>query len=231
MGGSGRAADRRGLHRARTASGLLGAEARRSVAARWRGGVGAVLVSVALVAGLTACTSDPLAEQYRSGDGKGFIAADGFEVVEIPASERTEPVDFEAVLDTGETTTSDDYRGDVLVVNFWYAACAPCRVEAPVLEQVNQSFTGDDVAFLGVNLYDGAEASQAFAETYGVAYPSALASVDGSIKLAFAGQTPLNAVPVTLVLDREGRVAARVIGQISETTILETLVSDALEES
>lgn len=194
-------------------------------------GAASVLLSLALVAGLAACANDPLAEQYRSGDGKGFIAADGFEVVEIPEAERTEPVDFEAVLDTGDTTTSDDYRGEVLVVNFWYAACAPCRVEAPILEEVNRSFEGDDVAFLGVNLYDGAEASQAFAETYGVAYPSALASVDGSIKLAFAGQTPLNAVPVTLVLDREGRVAARVIGQVSETSILETLISDALEES
>ncbi|GAB2843757.1 TlpA family protein disulfide reductase [Microbacterium insulae] len=194
-------------------------------------GAASLLLSLALVAGLAACANDPLAEQYRSGDGKGFIAADGFEVVEIPEAERTEPVDFEGVLDTGDTTSSDDYRGEVLVVNFWYAACAPCRVEAPILEEVNRSFAGDDVAFLGVNLYDGAEASQAFAETYGVAYPSALASVDGSIKLAFAGQTPLNAVPVTLVLDREGRVAARVIGQVSETTILETLVSDALEES
>lgn len=194
-------------------------------------GAASLLLSLVLVAGLAACANDPLAEQYRSGDGKGFIAADGFEVVEIPEAERTEPVDFEGVLDTGDTTSSDDYRGEVLVVNFWYAACAPCRVEAPILEEVNRSFAGDDVAFLGVNLYDGAEASQAFAETYGVAYPSALASVDGSIKLAFAGQTPLNAVPVTLVLDREGRVAARVIGQVSETTILETLVSDALEES
>lgn len=189
------------------------------------------LVALSLAAGLAACTSDPLADQYRSGDGKGFIAADGFEVVEIAPEDRTEPVDFDAVLDTGDTATSDDYRGDVLVVNFWYAACAPCRVEAPLLEEVNQAFAGDDVSFLGVNLYDGAEASQAFAETYGVAYPSALATEDGSIKLAFAGQTPLNAVPVTLVLDREGRVAARVIGQISETSILETLVSDALEES
>ncbi|KRB36447.1 TlpA family protein disulfide reductase [Microbacterium sp. Root180] len=194
-------------------------------------GAASALLALVLVAGLAACTNDPLAEQYRSGDGKGFIAADGFEVVEIKPADRTEPVDFEGVLDTGEATTSDEYRGEVLVVNFWYAACAPCRVEAPLLEEVNQSFAADDVAFLGVNLYDGAEASQAFAETYGVGYPSALASVDGSIKLAFAGQTPLNAVPVTLVLDREGRVAARVIGQLSETTILETLVNDALGES
>lgn len=194
-------------------------------------GAASALVALSLVAGLAACTSDPLADQYRSGDGKGFIAADGFEVVEIAPADRTEPVDFEGVLETGGTTTSDDYRGDVLVVNFWYAACAPCRVEAPLLEEVNQAFAADDVEFLGVNLYDGAEASQAFADTYGITYPSALASVDGSIKLAFAGQTPLNAVPVTLVLDKEGRVAARVIGQLSEPTILETLVRDTLGES
>jgi thiol-disulfide isomerase/thioredoxin len=211
MGSSGPARRRAGLRRAR--------------------GAASALLALGLVAGLAACTNDPLAEQYRSGDGKGFIAADGFEVVPIPEGERTEPVDFDGVLDTGDTTTSDDYRGDVLVVNFWYAACAPCRVEAPLLEEVNQMFAGDDVAFLGVNLYDGAEQSQSFAENYGVEYPSALASVDGSIKLAFAGQTPLNAVPVTLVLDREGRVAARIIGQLSETSILKTLITETLDES
>ncbi len=124
-----------------------------------------VVRALALVAGLAACSNDPLADQYRSGDGKGFIAADGFEVVPIPEAERTEPVDFEGVLDTGGTTSSADYRGEVLVVNFWYAACAPCRVEAPILEEVNQLFEGEEVDFLGVNLYDGAEASQAFAET------------------------------------------------------------------
>jgi thiol-disulfide isomerase/thioredoxin len=196
-----------------------------------RRGAASALLLVAAIAGLAACSSDPLADQYRAGDNKGFIAADGFEVVEIPASERTEPVEFEATLDIGGTTSSADYLGDVLVVNFWYAACAPCRVEAPLLEEVNASFAGDDVDFLGVNLYDGAAASRAFADTYGVGYPSALTTVDGSIKLAFAGQTPLNAVPVTLVLDREGRVAARVIGQLSETSILETLVRDTLDEA
>lgn len=195
-----------------------------------RGAASALLV-VGLIAGLAACAGDPLAEQYRSGDNKGFVAADGFRVVEIPAAERTEPVDFEGVLDTGGTTSSADYAGDVLVVNFWYAGCAPCRVEAPELAAADTAFQGQDVAFLGVNLYDGAEASQAFAEKYGVEYPSALATEDGSIKLAFAGETPLNAVPVTLVLDKEGRVAARLIGQIEEASILETLVRETLEES
>lgn len=189
------------------------------------------LLVVGLIAGLAACTDDPLAEQYRSGDNKGFVAADGFRVVDIPADKRTEPVEFEGVLDTGGTTTSADYAGDVLVVNFWYAGCAPCRVEASELAAADAAFEGQDVAFLGVNLFDGAAASRAFAETYGVTYPSALATEDGSIKLAFAGETPLNAVPVTLVLDKEGRVAARLIGQIEDASILETLVRETLEES
>ncbi|GAA1854464.1 TlpA family protein disulfide reductase [Microbacterium koreense] len=198
----------------------------------WRGAArraASVVVALSLAATLAACTSDPLADQYREGDNKGFIAGDP-RIVEIPVDERTDPVEFEAILDTGETVTSDDYRGDVAVVNFWYAACAPCRVEAPILEEVHSDHLDDGVQFLGVNLYDGAEASLAFADTYGIEYPSALAVEDGSIKLAFAGQTPLSAVPVTLVLDREGRVAARLIGQIESASILSTLVGDALAE-
>lgn len=189
------------------------------------------LLVVGLIAGLAACTSDPLAEQYREGDNKGFVAADGFEVVEIAPSDRTDPIDFEAVLDTGDTATSADYAGDVMVVNFWYASCAPCRVEAAELAAADKEFEGQDVAFLGVNLYDGADASRAFAEKHGIDYPSALATEDGSIKLAFAGETPLNAVPVTLVLDKEGRVAARLVGPIESASILETLVRETLEES
>ena len=189
------------------------------------------LLAIGLTVGLVACSEDPLAEQYRAGDNKGFVAADGFRVVEIPAAERTDPVDFEAVLDTGGTASSADFAGEVLVVNFWYAGCAPCRVEAPELAAADEAFEGQDVSFLGVNLYDGAEASRAFAATYGVEYPSALATEDGSIKLAFAGETPLNAVPVTLVLDRDGRVAARLVGQIEDASILETLVREMLEET
>lgn len=189
------------------------------------------LAVVALVGGLAACSNDPLAEQYRAGDNKGFIAADGTRIVEIPEAERTDPIEFEGVLDSGGTVSSDDYAGQVLVVNFWYAACGPCRAEAPALEEAHAALAGEDAAFLGLNLQDSAAGSLAFAETYGVEYPSMLATEDGSVKLAFAGQVPLTAVPSTLVLDREGRVAARIIGQLSEASVLETLVRDALDAS
>jgi peroxiredoxin len=192
---------------------------------------GAALLALSLIGSLAACTNDPLAEQYRAGDNKGFIAADGFQTVEIPAADRGEPVVFEGVTETGDTVTSDDFAGEVLVVNFWYAACGPCRAEAPDLEEAYGAFEGDDVAFLGTNTQDSAAAASAFAETYDVTYPSALAATDGALKLSFAKVTPINATPTTLVLDREGRVAARIIGQLPDASILTSLVRDTLAES
>ena len=188
-------------------------------------------LALGLVTTLAACANDPLAEQYRSGDNKGFIAADGFEVVEIPAEERGEPVVFEGTTESGDEVSSADYEGDVLVVNFWYAACGPCRAEAADLEKAYSAFEGEDVAFLGINTADAPEAAAAFAETYGVSYPSVMAAEDGAVKLAFAERTPINATPTTLVLDSEGRVAARIIGQLEDDSVLKTLVRDALEES
>jgi len=119
----------------------------------------------------------------------------------------------------------------VLVVNFWYAACGPCRAEAGDLEKAHTTFEGDDVAFLGINTSDSPEAAAAFAETWGVTYPSVIAADDGAVKLAFADKTPIQATPTTLVLDRQGRVAARVIGQLPDASILTALVRTALEES
>ncbi|WP_167043870.1 TlpA family protein disulfide reductase [Microbacterium halimionae] len=179
---------------------------------------------------LASCTSDPLAEQYNAGDNKGYIAGD-LSVVEIPADERGEPVEFDGVLDNGENVSSDDYDGDVLVVNFWYAACGPCIVEAPRLEKAYQQFTDQDVAFLGVNTYDQAPTSLAFAEDNGISYPSVIAVNDGSVKLAFADATPLNATPTTIVLDKQGRVAARIVGELPDASVLTALVRDAVAET
>ena len=187
-------------------------------------------LAVSLVATLVACTNDPLADQYRAGDSKGYISGE-FQVDEIPADERGEPVVFAGTTESGEDVSSQDYAGDVLVVNFWYAACGPCRAEAADLEKAHAAFKGEDVSFLGVNTLDAPEAAAAFAETYGVSYPSVMAAEDGAVKLAFADRTPINATPTTLVLDAEGRVAARIIGQLPDDSVLTALVRDALEES
>lgn len=187
----------------------------------------AALLSVALLAGCS--SNDDLADQYREGSAKGFISGD-FRVVEIPPAERGAPVVFEGVTETGEQVSSDDYRGGVLVVNFWYAACGPCIVEAPMLEEVWQEYQAQQVSFLGVNTYDQPATALSFARDNDITYPSVIDVTDGKVKLAFAQVTPIQATPTTLVLDREGRVAARIIGQLASASILSTLVEDALEE-
>jgi peroxiredoxin len=191
----------------------------------------AALTVAALAVGLAACTQDDLADQYREGSNKGFVAADGFQTKEWAPGERGESVQFTATLDDGRTVSREDYAGQVLVVNFWYANCGPCIVEAPHLEEAYEAVQDEGVAFLGVNIYDQAATAQSFARDNGVTYPSALAVGDAALKLAFQQHTSLSAVPTTLVLDGEGRVAARLIGSVTDSSILESIVQTVVDES
>ena len=191
------------------------------------------LIALALVSAamLTGCTAnDSLAEQYRAGTGQGYISGDGAYTV-IAEADRGEPIDFAGVIENGDAVSSDDYRGEVLVVNFWYAGCPPCRLEAPDLEALAQQFAPDGVSFLGVNIYDQAPTALSFAEEFGVTYPSILDVNDGAVRLAFAGQVAPTAVPTTLVLDQQGRVAARIAGLVSEPSVLRSMISDVLAEA
>lgn len=189
----------------------------------------AAVAIAALAGGLAACSADPVTEQYLKNDNAGFIASD-FRVKEIPQDERGEPVEWAGITETGDELSSDDTVGDVTVVNFWYAACGPCRAEAADLESVWQEHQGDDVSFVGVNTYDQADTARSFAERWGVTYPSVIDVNDGAVKLAFAGATSIQATPTTLVLDREGRIAAILIGQLEGASVLSTLVADTLAE-
>lgn len=193
--------------------------------------VSSALVVLVLTAGLAACGDDPLAEQYRAGDNKGYIGADGLTVQEIPRDERGEPVSFTSETETGATVSSAGFAGEVLVVNFWYAGCAPCRVEAPRLEEAAGDLAGEAVSFLGVNTYDQAATAASFAEQFGLSYPSVIDVGDKVVTLAFAEVIPVSATPTTLVVDRQGRVAARIIGELADASILTTLVRDTLAET
>ena len=131
---------------------------------------------------------------------------------------------------TATPSASQDYAGKVLVVNFWYAGCPPCRVEAPALQQLSQKYAAQGVAFLGVNLYDSAQTAESFEKEKGVTYPSVLDRDTGSVLLAFSKTVPPKATPTTLVVDKEGRVAARILGAIPDKSILDSLISDAVAE-
>ena len=168
-------------------------------------------------------------EDDLSTDAELF-ESDGFSVVEISPDDRTDPVDFEGTTEAGDPVSDEDFAGEVYVVNFWYATCGPCIAEAPMLEQVWQETREQNVGFLGVNVYDQAATARAFAAENTVTYPSVIDVNDGGVKLAFAQATPIQATPTTLVMDRQGRVSARVIGQLESASILSALVKSALDE-
>lgn len=192
--------------------------------------VAVFLTSVALV--LTACSggNDTLAEQWREASNKGYIAGDG-STTSIAPEARTQPVVFEGVSDEGEPISSELTVGNVAVVNFWYAGCAPCRAEAPDLVTAYDEFNEQGVQFLGVNTRDGEAVSRGFANEFGIEYPSILDTVgDRAVQRAFAGQVPLNAVPTTLIMDAEGRVAHRILGRIADASQLRTLINETLAE-
>lgn len=201
------------------------------VRVRWRALLLVLPVLAAVLSlSLAGCSSnESLAAQYRSGSDQGYIAGDG-SVVEYAPAQRGEPVTFEGTLANGHTVSSQQYRGHVLVVNFWYAGCPPCREEAPELEKLFQKYRNEGVDFLGVNLYDSAATVQSFEADKSITYPSVLDRDTGSVLLAFSKTVPPKSTPTTLVVDREGRVAARILGALPGPGILDSFISDVLAE-
>lgn len=182
-----------------------------------------------LAVALAACTSnDPLAKQASAGDNKNYIAGDG-SVTEYGAADRKDPVQFKATLFDGSAVDSATFAGQVTVLNFWYAACAPCRLEAPDMQSLHTEFEPKGAKFLGVNVRDEKATAEAFERNFGLSYPS-IVDKDGGVLLAMTQYVPPAAVPTTLVLDKKGRVSARILG-VAEKGTLKALITSALAEN
>ncbi|MFD7685226.1 TlpA family protein disulfide reductase [Streptomyces sp. NPDC059781] len=117
-----------------------------------------------------------------------------------------------------------DYKGKVVVLNVWGSWCNPCRAEAKYFAKVAGEYADQDVQFVGINTRDGSTtAALAFEKDFGIPYPS-LYDPTGKLMLRFEkGTLNPQAVPSTLVLDREGRIAARSLTSLSEERLLKML--------
>ncbi len=165
-------------------------------------------------------TVQDVADQgYQSGDGS---------TTTWPQARRSEPLELSGTDFEGATRDVSEWRGDVVVLNTWYAACPPCRAEAPDLVALAGDYADSGVHLLGINGTDAAGAAQAFQRQFGVPYPS-IADTEGAATAALQGVVPVNAVPTTVLLDRQGRVAARILG-LADATTLRAVVEDLLAE-
>lgn len=184
----------------------------------------ALMVAALVAVALTGCGS---ASTDDGGAGTGFVSGDGSIVVLDPAERQPAPA-IEGDLLGGGRWSLAEQRGLVVVLNVWASWCAPCRAEAPVLEETWREFADQGVAFVGLDTRDSTAAALAFVETYDITYPNVI-DADGRLQLAFRDTLPPQAIPSTVVVDREGRVAARVLGRVSGPSlagIIESLLAE-----
>ncbi len=175
------------------------------------------------VALLAACGGKALGSE-AAGKAGGFKAATGYNVSDVAPGDRDRKPAFSGKDFAGKRVTQQDLRGSVAVVNFWASWCGPCRKEERNLEDLWQRFGPRGVAFLGVNTRDTKVDARAFIEEFGVTYPSIF---DPYAKIAYKFRVVY--LPVTYVLDKQGRIAATIVGATVDTSAIERILERELE--
>lgn len=165
-----------------------------------------LLLLIALT--LAGCSSDGVS---AGDDERSFVSGDGTITVLAAGQRPQAPVLSGPTLD-GTPFDPASTEGKVTVVNLWASWCAPCRAEAPTLVRLANEYR--DVAFVGMLTRDNVESAHAFVRRFGLNYPTINSE---PLILKFSGTLAPNAIPTTLVIDAQGRVAARLSGEVSDS--------------
>ncbi|MEE1751868.1 TlpA family protein disulfide reductase [Streptomyces sp. SP18CS02] len=179
---------------------------------------GILLTVGALAAALTlsACGGDSNGKSGGGGD-TNFVTNTGG-ISTVAKGERKAPKSLAGETLEGERLDVADLRGKVVVLNVWGSWCPPCRAEAPHFAKVAEAMKADGVEFVGINTRDAnKQPALAFEKDYSVDYPS-LYDPAGKLILNGFPKGTLNpqAIPSTIVLDREGNIAARSLMALNE---------------
>lgn len=176
-----------------------------------------VLAAALLIALVTGCAAKTPQEQTEAG----FIG--GQALTRFAPEERLPaPIVAGPALSGRGTVTTADYRGKVIVLNVWGSWCGPCRKEAPDLVEASKD-TAATAAFVGINIRDSnPDTARAFVRAFQVPYPH-IYDPDGGTLVKFAGTLPPNGIPTTLIIDKQGRIAVRVVGTVTRTSLVDMI--------
>lgn len=130
--------------------------------------------------------------------------------------------DFETETVGGEMMSLADVRGDVVLLNFWFTTCPPCRFEMPEFQQAYADYADQGLHILAVNREETAETITSFADELGLTFPL-LKDLDGRIQRLYS----ISSYPSTFIIDRDGVIVYRSFGVLSAQEIHD-LVQDAL---
>ena len=175
---------------------------------------------------LTGCTTGESQVDVNNGGEFRYVQSTPAGEV-IPEDERESAPEFSGTLLTGDPFESGELAGEVAVLNFWGSWCPPCRVETPEFQEVYTEVADDGVQFLGLNVKDTEQLANAFLDSKAITFPS-LYDPRGEVALAFRDY-PASAIPSTIVLDAEFRVAAVYTGAVLQDD-LRTVIAQLVEE-
>jgi peroxiredoxin len=186
-------------------------------------------VAAASALALSGCSSSSTSSSDSANNS--FVKGTG-EITTVPSAHRGAPIDLSGKGVDGSQIDLASYRGKVVVINVWGSWCAPCRAEAPGFETVYQADQSKGVQFLGIDTRDLQTAeAQAFITGEHLSYPN-LYDPDGSLLLKFPeGSLDPQAIPSTLILDREGRIAARALEPLLPNQLQQILAPVIAEKS
>lgn len=175
---------------------------------------------LSIVAAVLLATIVPL-----TGCGRDLPAEPGVDTV--ATAERAEPLALVGTTLDGQPFDLADLRGRIVVLNSWASWCVPCRDETPDLVALSESSDPDDVVVVGLNVTDDEAAARAFVDEFDIPYP-VVSDPDGALLRTIPGVPPAS-LPSTVILDREGRIAARIIGG-TDSIELATLIAQVMRQ-
>lgn len=186
-------------------------------------------VAAATAALLAACSAGTDAVDQTAGTQFRFTDATPKGQV-IPVADRSKPGQVSGpLLDGGGTYTLASDAGKVVVVNLWGSWCVPCKVETPQFEQVYQQTKAEGVDFVGFAVKEASEnGPRAFVQDNGITYPIVY---DQETKVALQlGRLPVQGLPLTVLIDKSGRVAAAYVG-LTQPSDLKPAIATLVAES
>lgn len=184
-------------------------------------------IAAALTVGSAAGACGDGAGRSNSAEPQiGYVRGSGT-ITTIAKGERAPAPEVSGTTLSGADLSLADFAGKAVVINVWGSWCPPCRKEAPELAEAARELADKDVEFLGISTRDhDKQTALAFERRFKMPYPS-LYDPAGELLLGFRETLPPNAIPSTLVIDRDGRVAARIIGETTKSTLV-GLVEDVV---
>lgn len=181
--------------------------------------IGGALAAAVLLSGCGLLS--PAQETLIPVDAGQLTTDPGIGMTVIPEAERDAPLNLAGVDLEGEPISLADSRGDITVVNAWATWCAPCRTEMPEFAEAARELDGQGVQFIGLNVQDDVDDARAF--TADTPYRS-IVDTEGDL-LNEIPDVPPRSLPVTVILDQEGRIAVRIVGPIVLGTLVDTVRS------